>query len=430
LHRFGWPPTGRPAFSIHQNNTRQVFENLTGFFDNNFTTWIKYKHKSAHLAFGQILYNGLMSLQRWGKPFPWMVVFIFAIGYVLFSLSAHQWDPFSFVLIGGRYDPAANNTYPGYDGQFAYQIALDPANAWKFMDIPAYRYQRILYPLVARYLSLGNTAVLPWMLILINLVSIVAGTWIIERLLVAHGQSRWYALSYGLFGGMLVSLRLDLTEPLAFLFSLAGLWQFEHRHWYSSAALFVLAAFTREVTLVFAAACCLSLLANHKIRAGLIWGAAVGVPFLIWQGLLYNTFKMVGIKAGGAMSDPVELIPFHGWWGYASVNPTDFWVKSLLIVPMVLLPVLAMLWIAVRSIRRGSHTIAEWGLLLNGLLVAILPRSIILDPLGILRTMIGPVLGVIYFGLSKPSRRALNYSLLWLILLIFIILDSFIPVFV
>ena len=35
----------------------------------------------------------------------------------------------------------------GYDGQFTYAIALDPANAAPHLDAPAYRYQRILHPL-------------------------------------------------------------------------------------------------------------------------------------------------------------------------------------------------------------------------------------------------------------------------------------------
>ena len=356
-----------------------------------------------------------------------MIVFIVSVTYISVSLAAHQWDPFSFVLIGGKYDPRVNNPYFGYDGQFAYQIARDPINAWKYLDIPAYRYQRILYPLLARGLSLGNETALPWTLILINLVSLVVGTWVLERLLVAHKQNPWYALGYGLFAGLLLSLRLDLTEPLAFLFILSGLWAFERHKWLLSAVLFIGAALTREVTIVFAAACCLSLLTNRQLRLGFIWGAGIAIPFLLWQGLLWIWFGTIGIKAGGAMSDPMEFIPLRAWWGYAAVNPTDFWVKSLLIVPAVLLPTLAALWTAGRSLWQGTRGVAEWALLLNGILILFLPRTIIFDPLGVFRTLIGLVTGVVYFGLSKPSRRALNYALVWLELLLFILLDSFIP---
>ena len=369
-----------------------------------------------------------MTLPRpWIKFSPWMLVFIFSLGYIFFSLAAHHWDPFSFVLIGGKYDPHVNNPFFGYDGQFAYQIARDPMNGWKYLDVPAYRYQRILYPLLSRLLALGNDAALPWTLILVNLVCLVVGTWVLERLLVAHRQNPWYALGYGLFAGLLVSLRLDLTEPLAFLLVLVGLREFERNRWFLSAGLFVLAAFTREVTLVFAAACFLCLVMNRKIRLGLAWGAAVAVPFLVWQFILWLWFGTLGINPGGAMSNPAELIPFHGWWGYAAVNPVDFWVKSLLVVPTVILPTLAALWIAIRSFWQGFRGIAEWGLLLNVALISVLPRSIILDPLGMLRTLIGLMTAVVFFGLKKPSARALNYAMLWLALLVFIALDSFIP---
>ena len=36
-----------------------------------------------------------------------------------------------------------------------------------------------------------------------------------ERLLLHFGVSRWYALSYGLYGSQLLALRTDLNEPLA-----------------------------------------------------------------------------------------------------------------------------------------------------------------------------------------------------------------------
>ena len=44
----------------------------------------------------------------------------------------------------------------GYDGQFNYAIAADPLHASPALDVPAYRYQRILYPLLVRALALGQ----------------------------------------------------------------------------------------------------------------------------------------------------------------------------------------------------------------------------------------------------------------------------------
>src|SRR4051812_40184986 len=44
----------------------------------------------------------------------------------------------------------------GYDGQFTYYIARDLLDAKPNLDVPAYRFQRILHPLMVRLLSLGQ----------------------------------------------------------------------------------------------------------------------------------------------------------------------------------------------------------------------------------------------------------------------------------
>src|SRR5690349_2063764 len=54
----------------------------------------------------------------------------------------------------------------GYDGQFYLYIALDPLHARGYLDVPAYRYARPLYPLAARALALGRKGAVPWTLLL------------------------------------------------------------------------------------------------------------------------------------------------------------------------------------------------------------------------------------------------------------------------
>lgn len=64
---------------------------------------------------------------------------------------------------------------------------------------------------------------------------------------------------------------------------------------------------------------------------------------------------------------------------------------------------------------------------LNSVLIAILPQSILLDPLGLIRTLIGLVTAVLVFGIEKRSFRILNFSLLWIFLFIFVINNGFLP---
>jgi len=107
---------------------------------------------------------------------PWLVVTVVALLYLGLTLAAHDMDPLSLAQIGTRFsqgDPAGSE---GYDGQFAYFIAVDPLGAAPLIDVPAYRYQRIVYPLLARLLALGRREWIPWMLPLVNLIALAAGT--------------------------------------------------------------------------------------------------------------------------------------------------------------------------------------------------------------------------------------------------------------
>ena len=96
-------------------------------------------------------FNNSINRQRVSAVRPWQIVAIVAVVYVLIALAGNGFMPKSLAVIGATYDPAnANSPAGGYDGQFAYQIAHDPANGWQKVDLPAYRYQRILYPIATR----------------------------------------------------------------------------------------------------------------------------------------------------------------------------------------------------------------------------------------------------------------------------------------
>lgn len=358
---------------------------------------------------------------------PWQIVALCALVYVLVTLARFGWDPMAFVLVGGHFDPRAPGGSLGYDGQFAYQIARDPWAGWRYVDVPAYRYQRILYPLLARVLSLGSASLVPWLLILINLAALPGGTALTEAFLVAHGTGRWYALTYGLYVGLLMPVRLDLTEPLAFLLVQAGVLAFSRDRTWLSAVWFALAALTRETTLLFALAYGLSLLFTGRRGRALGWGGMVVAPFLAWQVALRVWLGSWGVGSGGALSTPFECVPFRGWWIVATANPAAFVVMSLLVVPMALLPAVVSLVAALRDLVRGSRGPAVWALLTNALVFPFLPTSNVLDPLGLSRTTAGLVTAVVNYGGQQRARRALNYSLLWIITAVFLFKDSFLP---
>ncbi len=350
---------------------------------------------------------------------PWMLTTLLAVGYCLFTLARNAWNPMEFVMIGRQFDPEHGAYEMGYDGQFAYQIALDPSGAAPYLDVPAYRYQRILYPMLARLVALGNPAAIPWTLILINLASLALGTLATEKILAAHGQRRWYALAYGAFAGLLLSLRLDLTEPLAFALVLWGVLTFDRGRIWRSLPLFVLAALTRELTLIFAGACAISILAGKRLRAGLIWGAAALLPFVIWQVILRLWFGSWGIGSGGALASSFELVPFRGLWGYLPRDASLAVPLAVVVLLMALVPATASIVASLRSLWKGRLGLGVWILLLNALIFPFLPASNVLNLPGLARITTGLVAAVLIYGALESSRRALVYSQLWLLLLLF-----------
>jgi hypothetical protein len=358
---------------------------------------------------------------------PWQVVALCVLLYVMLTLARYDWDPMSFVIIGEAFDPGVANGSLGYDGQFAYQIARNPLEGWRYVDVPAYRYQRILYPMLARALSLGLPDLLPWVLILINLVALPAGTALSETILLEHGNSRWYALTYGLYVGLLMPVRLNLTEPLAYLLVQAGVLAFSRRRRRISGVAFALAALTREVTLLFPIGTACHMLSQRRWREAVKWASLAGAPFAVWQIVLRLWLGEWGVGSGGALSTPFEWIPFRGWWMMASFNLRAFLLMSLLVVPLALAPALLSLISTVRSLARGQGSPATWSLLTNAAVFPFLPTSNVLLPLGLARTTAGLVVAVLNFGACRRNRRALNYALLWIASVVFIYQDSILP---
>ncbi len=358
---------------------------------------------------------------------PWQLAALISLVYLASVLAANGGDPMAFVRIGTRFDPGLADGTMGYDGQFAWQIARDPTGGWRHLDKPAYRYQRILYPLVARVLSLGNEAALPWMLILLNWAALVWGTRATEELLQQYGVSRWYALAFGLNVGMLMAVRLDLTEPLAFaLFQLGALYV-AREQWARSAVFFGAAVLAKEVILVLAAGYGLALLLRKEFRRATLWGAAVVGPFLLWQFVLLQWLGDVGVDSGGALATPFEWIPLKGWWNLYEFSPFWFVTMSLLLVPLVILPALAGLFLAVQDLIAGRYHPTALALLFQSTVFLTLPSSNILDPLGVSRFVIGLIAALLAHGAYHRSRRTLLYTQFWIVTVIFLIGDSFLP---
>jgi hypothetical protein len=235
----------------------------------------------------------------------------------------------------------------GYDGQFFLYIALDPARARHYIDLPRYRYSHILYPALARAAALGQANWVPAMLIVINLLAVVSGTYFIAKLLQARGRSPLLAGLYPLFPGVLLSFERDMAEPLAYALVALGLllinkgWD-NKRSVAAAAVAFALAALTRETTVLVPVTLALMHLAASRwaaFRTTAVFLFVVGTPYLCWIGFLHWW-----LPAGSLPSHDVGWIPFSGL--IMTWPARDVWPLMSVAIPIAIIAVacLIRLW--------------------------------------------------------------------------------------
>lgn len=229
-----------------------------------------------------------------------------------------------------RYPP--NHDSPngfGFDGQWSYYLALDPAHAHDYLDLPAFRSVRILYPMAARALAWGRPALVPWTLIVVNLAAIAAGVAALAAWLRRRSCSPWLALLFGLYPGLLVSFQRDLTEPLAYALvavAVLVLTSGGRRGWLGAGVLFGLAGLARQTAVVFPLCYAATvLLAGEGPRANagrtLAFLALALGPLLAWMGVLWLWLGSPGASAPGNLAAPFTGVLDAGPWQLSRQPP-------------------------------------------------------------------------------------------------------------
>jgi hypothetical protein len=229
----------------------------------------------------------------------------------------------------------------GYDGQFFYVQALDPlllhdstVNALRASG-EAFRMQRVGYPALAALLAGGRRGAIPFALLAVNVVLLLAIAAAFAIYARRQGWSTLWALAVALMPGMLLAAARDLSDPLAMAGLLSGLLMWRSgRRWPAALALTV-AVLTREVMMlavvaVAAEACVRGYRARDtrgawRATASQVWPVVV-IPstiFAAWQG--YVMARYGGPIGGAPLSVPLVNLVRELKGSFRGYAPTADW---------------------------------------------------------------------------------------------------------
>jgi hypothetical protein len=209
----------------------------------------------------------------------------------------------------------------GYDGQFFYYIAFDPflvtfrdqpARYNDYIDLPPYRYGRIGFSVLARWVSANNPARYPGTMVAILVVSLAFCATLVAAIAHHHRFSLWWGFLILFIPGFWQSAEWTLPEPLAAAFFLAAYWCLLQRRWWACGALLGLCMLVRETSGALVLATCAGLLLTGRRREGVIVTLMAFVPVVLWKGFVGVVFwPEYGLQ--GFMPHPNDVgLPFGG----------------------------------------------------------------------------------------------------------------------
>jgi hypothetical protein len=214
---------------------------------------------------------------------PGIIAFLGWLGFALARWQIWAKGHLSlFIMAGHKYTHRAQLPHglllvpsSGYDGQFYYRLALDPANwhatAFGITMDQSYRYTRIGYPVLAWIFSLGQHQLVPVVLVALNLLAVAAMAMLGAMFARESGRHALWGLAFVAYFGLVISVGRDTAEPLAEACMLGGLLAYRRATpspgglggssprggtvmYLLAAALFAYGAITRETILLAPAA--------------------------------------------------------------------------------------------------------------------------------------------------------------------------------
>ncbi len=340
--------------------------------------------------------------------------FVFCAFLCALVLITRNGDPTSFAVMGTLFTnrtadvPDPTETV-GYDGQFVYYIARDGAASLPLLDGPSFRLQRILYPLAGRVLALGQRELVPWSLLVINLIAQSIGAGLMAVLLSTYPRAPAIlgGITYGLWVGLIFALRLTLTEILCFTLAIGAILAYRNSHFRTTVILLMLSTITKELGLVIAAGLALHAFAQKRLGWGiLIFGAPLAL-LMTWWGILRLMFGDIPTQYPAAR---FELIPLRGVF-IGKVDAVEFIMLGL----WVIIPTLILFTLAIMILWRNRRLSVSTSLVLAAsAFIFVMPGVSWEDPLAAYRVATPIIVAGLIFLAEHFPKRMKWFCILWL----------------
>ena len=334
-----------------------------------------------------------MRARQYARSSPWVVgvvSLVFALTMMLKVMGGPGGDITIFLAFGEEATEITEHAeqelerevflrlVQGHDGKYFFLQAadplyLDPDQHAVLLDRPVYRAQRMLYPLIAGAFGAMPITLLPWSMVIVNVLAIGIGGLGTAKLSTRLGANPWWGLTFPLNIGLLFEFAISGAGIVAFA---AAVWAFlalEEERFTAAAMLLTASVLARE--------------AMFLSVVGVLWLARrrTGrwqLPLILWPAGAAGTWALyIRSRLDSGVTELEEIgFPFGG-----IVEAIPTWRESpldLLVAGMILALIVVFV---MRTLR--SNLYLAWGSVGFAALAVLLTRQVWLRQYNITRAV-------------------------------------------
>jgi hypothetical protein len=172
----------------------------------------------------------------------------------------------------------------GYDGEQYHVVAHDPlarSDMWKTVDMPRFRYRRILLPGFAALLSFGRDSWVDPAYIAAFLLFVYLGTFWLTRWVQSHGFAAAWGLLFLLVPATLACVLFMVVDVATAALTVGLVWYSENRRDKKLYLVLLAAGLSRETGLILPLGYCCWLLWNKQLKRAVVFGTSM-IPAVLW----------------------------------------------------------------------------------------------------------------------------------------------------